>query len=56
MGNVWDLRYEEVGFMQLQEVVGGLDYRGFFYSVYIVTCILTILDPNMHVLLQRELH
>lgn len=47
---------KEVGFMQLQEAVGGLWYRGFCYSVYIFTCTLTILDPNVYVLPQRELH
>lgn len=38
---------KEVGFMQLQEAVGRLWYRGFFHRVYIFTCVLTILDPNV---------
>lgn len=47
---------KEVSFMQLQEAIGRLWYRVFFYSVYIFTSVLTILDPNVHVVPQRELH
>lgn len=40
-----------VGFIRLQEAVRGVCYRGFFLLVF-----WTILDPNVHLLPQRELH